>query len=189
MAVESLLWSLACNSCVHAAILRESWWHELAVPAASGEAPTQEAKLFWSEFQARYPEGAERVELREACRTFFKSVSHEGLLEVCARLDYASTEAQELCYEPRAGQYVVKGSGGLWPEGGPQTKLEAMKDCRAVFDELRLAVFLRCPCLVEVESSLRGSDIDKEACQDGSCRGSFSGSAAADHRAHRLFSE
>ncbi|CAJ1384712.1 unnamed protein product [Effrenium voratum] len=147
-------------------------------------APTQEAKLFWSEFQARYPEGAERVqqqvekehaekrraqgglgELREACRTFFKSVSHEGLLEVCARLDYASTEAQELCYEPRAGQYVVKGSGGLWPEGGPQTKLEAMIDCRAVFDELRLAVFLRCPCLVEVESSLRGSDIDKEACQ------------------------
>ncbi|CAJ1448371.1 unnamed protein product [Effrenium voratum] len=134
MAVESLSRSLACNSCVHAAILRESWWHELAVPAASGEAPTQEAKLFWSEFQARYPEGAERVqqqvekehaekrraqgglgELREACRTFFKSVSHEGLLEVCARLDYASTEAQELCYEPRAGQYVVKGSGGLWP--------------------------------------------------------------------------
>ena len=184
MAVESLSRSLACNSCVHAAILRESWWHELAVPAASGEAPTQEAKLLWSEFQARYPEGAERGqqqvekeqaekrraqgglgELREACRTFFKSVSHEGLLEVCARLDYASTEAQELCYEPRAGQYVVKGSGGLWPEGGPQTKLEAMIDCRAVFDELRLAVFLRCPCLVEVESSLRGSDIDKEACQ------------------------
>ena len=144
-----------------AARLRSTLWREMACRGMQESDLHPEAKLFWRAFADKFPDAAVmakqaaaeeadlsvqatscREALSRACKLFFLQASSSVFEKFCRAIAYWTTEGQEPCFQMQAGQCIVNGTQMQLPEGGPQTKLEAIRHEAEVFDALRVAAVL-----------------------------------------------